>query len=67
MRDAEGFLAWLVDLKQDLSIPAGLAAAGVPAAARARLPDLALADGCHQNNPRTCTRVDFARIFAEAT
>jgi len=67
VRDGEGFLAWLVDLKRDLGIPAGLAEAGVPAEARARLPDLALADVCHQCNPRVCTRADFARLFTAAT
>mgnify|MGYP000033816768 FL=1 len=67
VRDGEGFLAWLVDLKRDLGIPAGLAEAGVPAEARARLPDLALADVCHQSNPRVCTRADFARLFTAAT
>jgi alcohol dehydrogenase class IV len=67
---AEAFIDWLVALKRDLGIPAGLAAyqskrpvtrADIPA-----LADVAINDTCHQTNPRPCTRGDFERIFGEA-
>ena len=67
---AEAFIDWLVALKLDLGIPAGLGAyrsarpvtqADIPA-----LVEVAINDTCHQTNPRPCTREDFARIFSEA-
>jgi len=30
------------------------------------LADIAVADICHQTNPRPCTRDDFKRIFADS-
>ncbi len=61
-----GFLRWLGELKAEVGIPATLAAAGVD---RDKLDDLAsfaVADACHLNNPRSCTRDDFVVIFGRA-
>ena len=63
---AAAFVEWLTTLKADLGIPARLAAKGVKAEHIAQLVDVAVADICHQTNPRPCTRADFERIFAEA-
>jgi alcohol dehydrogenase class IV len=64
--DGPGFLRWLTRLKAEVGMPATLAAAKVDRALMPKLIDLALADGCHQSNPRPCSREDFARIFAAA-
>lgn len=62
----EGFLRWLADLKTEIGIPPRLAQAGVTREHLARLPAMALADSCHQNNPVPCTMQTFERVFAEA-
>ena len=31
-----------------------------------KLVEKALADACHQSNPRPCTQVDFERLIQEA-
>jgi len=67
---AQAFIDWLTELKRELAIPATLSAhaakrtvtsADIPA-----LVEVAIADTCHQTNPRPCTRADFERIFSEA-
>jgi len=67
---AQAFIDWLIELKRELAIPETLSAhatkrpvthADIPA-----LVEVAIADSCHQTNPRPCTREDFERIFAEA-
>jgi alcohol dehydrogenase class IV len=67
---AQALIAWLAALKQGIGIPARLsdyrAPRPVSKADFPRLVDIATADICHQTNPRTCTREDFQRIFAEA-
>jgi alcohol dehydrogenase class IV len=60
------FLAWLRDLKARIGIPRTLTEAGVSREHLDRLSDLAIADACHANNPRVCTRADFHRIYSEA-
>jgi len=67
---AHAFVAWLARLKSELGIPAKLSAY---AAARRvtqddieQLVEIAVADTCHQTNPRPCTADDFRRIFAAA-
>ena len=62
----EGFLRWLAELKTQIGIPAKLSQVGVTPEHHKRLPDLALADSCHLNNPVPVTRADFVRIFQEA-
>ena len=67
---ADAFVGWLSRLKSELGIPAKLSAYG--AARRvtpddiAKLVEIAVADTCHQTNPRPCTADDFRRIFAAA-
>ena len=67
---AEAFVAWLGQLKASLGIPAKLSdyngARRVTPADIAKLVEIAVADTCHQTNPRKCTADDFQRIFAEA-
>ncbi len=67
---AEAFVAWLRALKADLGIPAKLsdynAARRVTPADIPALAAIAIADTCHQTNPRPCTAEDFRRLFAEA-
>ena len=63
---ADAFIAWLGELKAALGIPAGLGRQGVNASHLERLVDVATADGCHQTNPRPCTREDFLTIFRAA-
>lgn len=63
---AEDFVPWLRRLKRDIGISYTLAAKGV---AREQIPALvkiALADTCHQTNPRPCTAEDFTRFFEQA-
>ncbi|MBA2480908.1 MAG: iron-containing alcohol dehydrogenase [Planctomycetes bacterium] len=62
----EAFLRWLSELKRSIGIPAGLGAAKVDRGLIDRLVDLAVQDGCHQSNPRPCTREDFRAIFTAA-
>ena len=67
---ASAFVAWLRRLKQELGIPAQLsdyvAARRVRSDDIARLTAVAVADICHQTNPRPCTAEDFRQIFAAA-
>jgi alcohol dehydrogenase class IV len=64
--DAEGFAAWLLELRKDLGIPATLGEAGVGKDKVDALVEIAVADGCHQNNPRSVTAADFREIFNQA-
>jgi len=67
---ADAFVAWLARLKSDLGIPAKLsdhaATRRVTPDDIAKLVEIAVADTCHQTNPRPCTADDFRRIFAAA-
>ncbi|HSS69030.1 MAG TPA: iron-containing alcohol dehydrogenase [Casimicrobiaceae bacterium] len=67
---AQAFIDWLTELKRELAIPATLAAyAAKRPVTRADIPalvEVAIADTCHQTNPRPCTKADFERIFSEA-
>jgi alcohol dehydrogenase class IV len=63
---AADFIAWLVALKRRIGIPARLGEKGVTREHVARLVDIAVADTCHQTNPKPCTRADFEKIFGEA-
>jgi alcohol dehydrogenase class IV len=60
------FLSWLAALKDDIAVPASLAAQGVDPSLLERLTDLAEADACHANNPRPVSRDDFRAIFEVA-
>lgn len=63
---AADFVAWLGRLKREIGIPAKLGEKGVTAAQIPALVDVAVADTCHQTNPRPCTAADFRGIFADA-
>jgi alcohol dehydrogenase class IV len=64
--DADGFLRWLTDLRSAIGIPATLSAAGVGRESLEALIEIAVADGCHQNNPRPVTAADFREMFTRA-
>ncbi|HVO87185.1 MAG TPA: iron-containing alcohol dehydrogenase, partial [Casimicrobiaceae bacterium] len=67
---ARAFVTWLAQLKQSIGIPARLSEYCAPRSLTrsdiARLTDIAVADTCHQTNPRPCSRADFERLFADA-
>lgn len=65
-RNPDDFIAWLTWLKADIGIPANLGAVGAKPEHVDRLVELAMADTCHQTNPRPCTKDDFRRIFEGA-
>ena len=63
---AQDLVTWLADLKATLGIPAKLGALGVTSEQIPRLVEVALADVCHQTNPRPCSKLDFERLFTAA-
>jgi alcohol dehydrogenase class IV len=63
---AQAFVPWLAHLKQTIGITGSLSSAGVKREYFERLVEIALADICHQTNPRPCGRADFERFFVEA-
>jgi alcohol dehydrogenase class IV len=60
------FVPWLRALKARIGITGKLAAHGVKAGHIPRLVEVAVADICHQTNPRPCTAADFRRLFEQA-
>jgi 4-hydroxybutyrate dehydrogenase len=54
------------DLRAACGLPRKLSQAGVKREMIPRLVEKAMADACHQSNPRPCTQVDFERIIEEA-
>jgi alcohol dehydrogenase class IV len=64
--DAAGFVAWLTDLRSAIGIPKTLRDVGVREEHLPRLVEIAVADGCHQNNPRAVTEPDFRALFTKA-
>lgn len=62
----KAFVPWLKDLKASIGITGPLAAHGVTADQIPRLVEIAIADICHQTNPRPCTAEDFERLFEAA-
>jgi hypothetical protein len=60
------FVPWLRDLKARIGLAGKLAAHGVRAGQIPRLVEIAVADTCHQTNPRPCTAADFKRLFEKA-
>jgi hypothetical protein len=63
---ADAFIDWLHALKARIGIPRTLAEVGVAAAHVDRLVEIALADGCHANNPRPVTAADLRGLFLQA-
>lgn len=62
----EDFVKWLAAIKQRVGLPANLVPLGVKPSHVPALVDIAVADICHQTNPRPCTRADFEGLFAAA-
>jgi alcohol dehydrogenase class IV len=60
------FVPWLRALKARVGITGKLAEQGVKREQIPRLVEIAVADICHQTNPRPCTAADFRRLFEEA-
>jgi alcohol dehydrogenase class IV len=60
------FVPWLRALKARIGITGKLSAHGVKKEQFPRLVEIAVADLCHQTNPRPVTAQDFARLFEEA-
>ncbi len=65
-KSAPGFISWLSGFGREIGIPGSLRELGVTAAALPQLVEVAVADACHQFNPRTVTAADFEGIFREA-
>ncbi len=63
---AAGFLGWLAELRAAIGIPNTLAEAGVKAEHLPRLVEIAVADGCHANNPKPVTADNFRTLFQNA-
>jgi len=64
--DADGFLAWLEDLRASIGIPKTLREVGVLPEHLDRLVATAVADGCHANNPKPVSEKDFRELFRSA-
>jgi alcohol dehydrogenase class IV len=60
------FVPWLKALKERIGITGNLAAHGVKHEQIPRLVEIAVADICHQTNPRPCTAADFKQLFEAA-
>ena len=66
LASASAFVPWLARLKHQIGIAPSLAAAGVRRDQFAQLVTVALADSCHQTNPRRCDGADFEAFFTQA-
>lgn len=62
----DAFLNWLKSLKAELGIPKNLTEAGIGRDKLEKLVQVAVEDSCHGNNPVSCSKEDFKRIFSEA-
>jgi alcohol dehydrogenase class IV len=60
------FVPWLRALKAHVGIDGRLSDHGVRREHLARLVDIAVADICHQTNPRPVSSADFERLFLDA-
>ena len=60
------FIPWLRALKARIGISGGLAGHGVSRGHLPRLVEVAVADICHQTNPRPVQAADFERLFLAA-
>jgi alcohol dehydrogenase class IV len=50
-------------LREQVGLPDGLRAAGIPEEGLPRLSQLAFEDGCHSENPRPCTQDDLLQLY----
>ncbi len=63
---APDLISFLVHLKNQIGIPDRLGTVGIKDFQIPNLVEIALADICHQTNPRPCTKQDFEQLFAAA-
>ena len=63
---ADGFIRWLEELRAAIGIPRTLDDAGVKKTQLDALVEIAVADSCHQNNPRPVSERDFRELFTQA-
>jgi alcohol dehydrogenase class IV len=63
---AEDLVPWMRRLKREIGITDTLASKGVMREQIPALVKIAVADICHQTNPRPCRAEDFARFFEQA-
>lgn len=63
---ADGFIDWLLKLREGIGIPSSLREVGVTEKQLEPLVQVALADGCHANNPRPVGKSDLERLFRDA-
>lgn len=64
--DGADFITWLEGLRARLDIPAGLGSLGIDKDEIDALIPVAVADMCHQFNPRPVSADDFRAIYSEA-
>jgi alcohol dehydrogenase class IV len=62
----DDFVPWLRRLKDRIGIRGRLRDHGVKPGQLPRLVEIAVADICHQTNPRPVTAADFERLFLAA-
>ena len=62
----DAFVRWCRDLQAAVEIPQTLGPVGVTAEHLDALVDVAVADACHELNPRPVTAQDFRTIFTDA-
>jgi len=63
---APDLISFLVHLKNEIGIPDRLSLVGIKKVQIPKLVEIAVADICHQTNPRPCTAQDFEQLFAAA-
>ncbi|HXN56406.1 MAG TPA: iron-containing alcohol dehydrogenase, partial [Myxococcales bacterium] len=63
---AHKLVSMIDDLRVACGLPRRLSQAGVKREMIPLLVEKALADACHQSNPRACTAADFERLIGEA-
>jgi len=63
---AESAIGAVTDLKKSIGIPEKLSDVGVKEEDLEELADKAFLDGCHQSNPRPCTRENLMELYREA-
>lgn len=56
----------VIDLNKNINIPEKLSSVGVKEKDLEELTEKAFLDGCHQTNPRECSREDLLNLFKEA-
>jgi alcohol dehydrogenase class IV len=63
---AHQLVSMVDDLRVACGLPRKLSQAGVKREMIPKLVEKAVADACHQSNPRPCTAADFERLIGEA-